>query len=81
MKKLLIIALLLTPVTAGAVNMKHRKDTGIHERQLQYKCIAEHRDNTWDELRACVKEKKGSSLITVEKFWEKDPSDRKLKIQ
>jgi hypothetical protein len=81
MRILLLIILISFPAVSDAAGIFHHKDTWDLERQLEYKCIAEGRDETWDMLRACVKQKKGTSLITVEKFWEEDPEKRKLKVQ
>lgn len=81
MKAYILIALMILPTTAEATNRMIRKDTGRMEKHYEYKCIEEHRDNTYDELRACIKEKKGAAFITINKFWEEDPAKRPLKVQ
>jgi hypothetical protein len=81
MKIYFLLALMFIPAAADAESRFHRQDVGRMERQHEYKCIAEKRDGTYDELRACIREKKGSAFITINKFWEEDPAKRKLQLQ
>lgn len=81
MRIYLLIALVLLPSAADAANRFIRQDVGRMERHYEYECIEEKRDGSYEELRACIKEKKGSAFITIDKFWEEDPAKRKLKVQ
>lgn len=78
------VALIIIAFSTGAFagpNRMIRQDIGRTEKYNEYKCIEEGRDKTWDELRTCVKEKKGKSLIYIEKHWEEDPAKRELRVQ
>lgn len=81
MRIYLLIALALLPTAADATNRFIRQDVGRMDRHYEYECIKEHRDNNYEELRACIKEKKGTAFITIDKFWEEDPTKRMLKVQ
>ena len=81
MKKLFIITLLLIPTTSQALSTYNNKYLSRQEKQFEYQCIDEKRDDTTEHLNSCIKEKKGSSVITLNKFWEQDPAKRNAPLQ